>query len=87
MSADFSHVSVAEDVPGHVALTGAASDDTEITVTTEVTVKAGDDSETLTLFGQRTVRRDVPTVIQSVSDDQGGVWVVADDGQSAQLSA
>lgn len=87
MSADFSHVSVAEDAPGHVALTGAAQDVESVVVAIDVSVRAGDETESLSLQGTRDHSVDVPTVIASVSDDQGGVWVVADDGQSAQLSA
>lgn len=84
--ADFSHVSVSEDSPGHVALAGKASGSETVPVSVTVTVEAGGESDSLSFQSERTRTADLPTVIASVSDDQGGTWTVAADGQSAQLS-
>lgn len=87
MSADFSNVAASEDSPGHVALTGKATGVESQPVAITVLIEAAGDSESLSFTGTRDRTVDLPTVIQSVSDDQGGTWVVAEDGQSAQLSS
>lgn len=86
MSADFSNVHVNEDSPGRVALTGEASATETVPVAVTVTVEAAGDTETFSFQSERTRTNNVPTVIQAVSDDQGGTWTVSGDGQSAQLS-
>lgn len=84
--ADFTNVSVANTDANTVQLTGQATLNTEVDVNETVTIKASDGTtEVSTLTEKRNTSQTVDTRIDSVTDDQGGSWTVAEDGQSASL--
>ena len=82
--ADFSDVSVNLDGIT-LTLTGQASSDVDTTFNGTATVRDTVDGSTqdFTFTGTRQVKTPEATVLDAVTDDQGGTWTVAEDGQTA----
>lgn len=82
--ADFADVSVTLDNTT-LNLHGQATSDVDTPFTATATVKDNVDgtTTTYTVAGSRSVKTAQETVLESVTDDQGGNWQIAADGQSA----
>lgn len=87
--ADFANVtSTFDQASGTVSLHGKARGPkaTPVHITETVTAEDGT-SETLETDGVREVVSDLAVNYTSVTDDQGGVYAIAADGQSAKIQA
>jgi len=88
--ADFSPTNVTLSADANtVTLTGQATAPVPTAVTVTTIIQAADGSgnpptDTVVEQGSRLVTKGVPTTIKSVSDNIGGHYTIAADGQSAQ---
>jgi hypothetical protein len=85
--ADFSNVTTSYDQATQtVSIAGQATQLVDTPVHITETITAGDGTtETLEADGTRAIPTPVATNLTSVTDDLGGVYVIAADGQSATL--
>jgi len=84
MASDFSNVTASLSADGNnLTIAGKATTSQTQNVHVSSVISAGGDSETVESDGTRTITVAETTTITSVSDDLGGVWVIAADGQSA----
>lgn len=84
MASDFSNVTATLSADSHtLMIAGQATTQQTRPVHVSAVIGAGADTETLELDGSDTQTVAEATALTSVTDDIGGVWTIAADGQSA----